>query len=339
MPRKRSGFSGPYKHGNRWRVVCQADGARTVTSYETEGEAQRVVDAGRAAVEGETVSDALDRWLKIVESRGRRPLTISTLRNAVTRIAKFLPAKVHDVTPAAAGKAYAALVASGCAVDTHRNSLNVARSMWSQLKLGPNPWASIVGVGRRVKGKDQLTIDESRRFLAACLERGQPGDIAAALCLALALRAGEVVALRARDIDDGGRVLWVQRGKTEAARRLIEVPEVLRGPLSDLAARRTGRLFPYSRGWVGYHVGTARAAASVSRVSPHGLRGTHSTVASSAGATAHVVAQQLGHGSAAVTRDHYIAPGAEQSGTAARLGTILVTTGTKPRIAIPRPRN
>jgi integrase len=326
MARKRSGISGPFKHGKRWRVVVQVEGTRTVQSFETEEEARDVIAEFLQLSEGETVSHAIDRWLDAIKARGRPKITLTTLRNAVERLAKFLPVKLHAVTPRIASQAYAALVATGCAADTHRNSLNVTRSMWAHLngKGKGNPWDAVVGVGARKRGKPQLTIDESRRFLTAALELGEhePGGVAAAICLCLALRASEVVALEGRDVDDGGRVLWVQRGKTRAARRGLEVPEALRPALLRLAAAsgNDGRLMPFSRGWVGYWVGEVCKAANVRRVPPHGLRGTHATIAASAGATAQVVATALGHAGVAVTREHYIAPGAEESATARLMG-------------------
>lgn len=210
---RRTGVSGPYRHGRKWRVVVQTGGTRTVRSYETEGEARDFIDEWRALLDGKTVAMRLDEWLDMVKARGRPPITIATLRNAVLRLVPHLPAKFDDVTPRTAAKAYAALVATGCSVDTHRNSLNNARSMWTALtgKGRPSPWDAVAGVGQRRRGKAQLTIDESRRFLSAALELGEtePGGTAAALCLTLALRAGEVVALEGRDVDDGGRVLWV----------------------------------------------------------------------------------------------------------------------------------
>jgi integrase len=325
MARKRTGISGPFKHGRRWRVVRQEDGTRRVLSFEKEEEAQAYIDEWRACAEGETVRDAMERWLKAVASRGRAPLTVPTLRNAVARILPFLPAKLDDVTPAIAGRAYADLVATGCAVDTHRNSLNTARSMWQFLlgKGASTPWDAVTGVGKRKKGKPQLTIDESRRFLSAALEHGDRG-LAAAICLCLALRAGEVVAITGRDVDDGGRLVWIWDGKSENARRCLEVPEVLRPALQAIASEAGDRrLFPYSRGWVGYWVGEIRTAANVRKVSPHGLRGTHATIAAAAGATGHLVAAALGHAGPEVTREHYIAPGAERSATARKLGTMF----------------
>lgn len=333
MPTRRTGISGPYTHGKRWRVVCQTAGKRETLSFATSEEAAAFVDEWRTGIEGETVSAALDRWIAHKADAGRTPITLATLRNSVQRMLEHLPPKLHEVDERATQRAYRALVATGCAVATHRNTLAQCRAMWRWLagKATDTPWDKVAGVGRKARGKTKLTIDESRRFIAAALELGErsPGAIAAAVCLTLALRSGEVVALRGRDIDNGGRMLWVQDGKTVNAARAIEVPDLIRPALMRLAraAGNEGALFAIQRETVGYWVARVCARAGVRRVCPHGLRGTHATIAAAAGVTAHVVAATLGHGKIQVTRDHYIAPGAEVSGSAARLGTILVTTG------------
>ena len=44
----------------------------------------------------------------------------------------------------------------------------------------------------------------------------------------MGLRAGEIVNIGRRDIDDNGRLLWIPDSKTEAGRRILEIPEILR---------------------------------------------------------------------------------------------------------------
>jgi hypothetical protein len=95
---RRTGVSGPYRHGRKWRVVVQTGGTRTVRSYETEGEARDFIDEWLALLDGKTVAMRLDEWLDMVKARGRPPITIATLRNAVLRLVPHLPAKFDDVT-------------------------------------------------------------------------------------------------------------------------------------------------------------------------------------------------------------------------------------------------
>ena len=64
--------------------------------------------------------------------------------------------------------------------------------------------------------------------------------------------------------------------------------------------------------------------AGLPRVCPHSLRGLHSSLAVKAGATSTYVARALGHGSDAVTRKHYLAPGALDSARSARVVDVLL---------------
>ena len=66
------------------------------------------------------------------------------------------------------------------------------------------------------------------------------------------------------------------------------------------------------RTWLREAVKRVCKEAKVPRVCPHGLRGTHATLAREAGATGHLVAKQLGHGSVRVTEEHYIEAGATE---------------------------
>jgi integrase len=130
------------------------------------------------------------------------------------------------------------------------------------------------------------------------------------------MRASEITNRVVRDVDDDARVLWIERAKSKAGERHLEVPEVLRPRLAALIAGRRGDepLFPdRDRHWVGYHVRRLCRAAGVPVVCPHGLRGTQASIAVRAVPAEHV-AQQLGQTGPAVTRRHYLAAGAEQDG-------------------------
>lgn len=191
-------------------------------------------------------------------------------------------------------------------------------------------------LGHRRRGKKQLRIDECRRLVATCLNEGDPLAIAIATALLTGLRVGELMALEVRDCDDGASILWVERGKTQRAKRAVEVPPFLRGHLGALTADRpsSAPLFPYE----GYgspdlrlrtdairrRLQTLCKAADVPRVTPHGLRGTHATIAAGAGATGHLVAAQLGHASQKVTELHYFAPGSLDAAAASRTAQKLI---------------
>jgi integrase len=169
----------------------------------------------------------------------------------------------------------------------------------------------VQGLGRRRLGKPQLTTDEARRFLAKALELAadDEGAIAAAMALLMGMRAGEIVERTVRNLDDDGRLLWITDAKTQAGVRRLEVPPQLQEHLLRLARgkRPADRLFGRAthRHWVLRAVHRICKAAGVPRVPSHGLRGTHATLAVSAGATSHVVAAALGHESFATTARHY----------------------------------
>jgi site-specific recombinase XerD len=101
------------------------------------------------------------------------------------------------------------------AVDSHRYVLAEARSFlkWCMGKrwIVRNPLDGVEGVGRRRHGKEQLRIDEARRWQAKAIEfadQGKEGAVAAMMCLSMGMRCSEVVNRVVRDLDDEGRLLW-----------------------------------------------------------------------------------------------------------------------------------
>lgn len=192
-----------------------------------------------------------------------------------------------------------------------------ARWCVEQQWLRADPFARVTDTARRRRGKPQLRVDEARALTELCLQLGAQADagaIAALTALLLGLRASELAGCHVRDVDDDGRVLEVDDAKTPAGRRRVEIPDVLR-PL--LAARAKGRpalapLFlaargtPATRYWVAYHVERIRQLAALPRVTAHGLRGTHQTLARVAGVSAHAVAASVGHASTSVQEQHYL---------------------------------
>lgn len=152
------------------------------------------------------------------------------------------------LTPRRAGELYGQLRAR-TAVDTHRNGLAAGKSLgrfaaergW----LPVDPFAKVKPVGRRKRGKLQLTIDETRRLTEACYTEGSRESAAVATSVLLGCNASEVVERVVRDLDDDGRVLHVTRGKNRYRVRSLEVPDRLRELLVALARGRSGaaRLF------------------------------------------------------------------------------------------------
>ncbi|HTR53445.1 MAG TPA: tyrosine-type recombinase/integrase [Kofleriaceae bacterium] len=264
---------------------------------------------------------AIDAYLDHARERGVRDGSVATIGY---RLRAMLRTDENDrllrtLTPAVASELYAKRSAETKA-DTHRGELAEASrfAAWCVKRgwFGANPFAEIEPTGRCSRGKPQLRVDEARRFLATALAENSDSGLAAAMALLMAMRASEITDRVARDVDDGGRILWIERAKTRAGDRQLEIPEVLRARLLALANNRAPdeKLFGnVDRHWVGYHVRRLCKAAKVPIVPPHGLRGTHSSISAQVVPVDHV-ARALGHAGADVTRQHYLAPGAEASG-------------------------
>lgn len=314
---------GPYKHRNRWRVVViRADGGRVTGSYKSLAAAEKAIADVLAKADGRTVSAAVDLYVQHLRDRGRADTTAETVAYRLRGLLRTFDRDrlLHQLTVPVA-RALFDQRAADTAPETQRGELATASAFatWCLERgwMRANPFTELEPTGPRSRGKPQLRIDEARLFVTACLDEGTPAGLASALALLCAMRATEITARVVRDVDDGARVLWIERAKTRAGDRRLEVPEVLRPPLAALVAGRAGGepLFgDVDRHWLGYHVRRLCKRAGVPVVCPHGLRGTHASLAVPEAPVEHV-ARALGHTGAAITRQHYLVAGAEQLGT------------------------
>ncbi len=226
---------------------------------------------------------------------------------------------------------------------THRKLLCIAKQFfcWAvgRKYIRVNPFAGVKPVGKPRAGKDQLRIDEARRLtqvLLSAAAQGEEGAVATYTQLVLGLRSSEVLNREVRDLDDAGRVLWIPSGKTDNARRRLEVPEPLRALLLSQAAGKpperllfgSDREQPYFAIWQWRQVRKYCQLAGLQRVCPHSLRGLHSSLAIAAGCTANVVASSLGHGSFAITAQHYVDPDTLRNTTLRRVAHALANEPT-----------
>jgi integrase len=169
-----------------------------------------------------------------------------------------------------------------------------------------------------------MTLDEARRLYAVCLSEASPAAVAVLSMLLLGLRCGELLALSARALDDGGKILRVFRGKTRAAARPLGIPEELRPLLARIAKQSPERLWPHKRNWIRGHLERLASLASIPiHLSPHCLRGSFATLAIESGAATLQVAALLGHTGTQVGRRHYIAPGATEAAQVVRIGEVM----------------
>jgi integrase len=164
------------------------------------------------------------------------------------------------------------------------------------------------------ESKPQLRKDEARRWLKVAEAKAAGGDVgalAAMLTLLLGMRVSEIVNRTVRDLDDDGRELVIERSKTRAGTRRLQVPETLRPHLLRLAEGRAGgeKLFEgLTRHHVNEHVQRLCELAEVPTVCAHAMRGLHASLAVAAGATGTVVAASLGHESFRITTRSYATP-------------------------------
>ena len=117
---------------------------------------------------------------------------------------------------------------------SHRGELSTAKSFyrWATQRghVGASPFRDVKPVGKVRAGKPQLRIEEARRFTSAAVscfeETRHPLAIGVLLARTMGLRTSEVMQRVARDLDDGGRCLWIDSGKTANARRRLDVPRL-----------------------------------------------------------------------------------------------------------------
>jgi integrase len=321
---------GPYKHRDRWRChLTDRNGKVRYRSFATRTAAERYVAAARDEAQGRTVRQGVSAFIESLANRGRAPLTMRAAEDRLWLLLG-LPANAERPLRWVLGRGAELYQAAqvGKAPDTHRNALSQGKAwgVWCvrQAWLRDNPFAEVEPVGRKRRGaeKPALRIDEARKLAAKCNEH--PTDQAAVAVLAtllLGVRASELVNRNVRDLDDGGRLLWISASKTEAGRRMLRVPESLQPLLLQVAGSRPGNepLFREldgkrpTRSWLAYHTRRLCDLAGVPVLNPHALRRTHATLATNAGATGDLVAAQLGHTSPAITHAAYVQPDAARA--------------------------
>ena len=341
---------GPYPHRQQFRIyVVDEGGTKSSFLYATEEEAEQVKKSilrAAKANESKTVDEALEMYEMYLREEKQNKRT--SVDATVIRLRSFLPDREMMVNAISLEKAqgyYTAYRTTPCprtqrppSVDTHRNVLSEAKTFfaWCVKKrlAKANPFAKVEGVGRRQHGKPQLRVDESRKWLKAAVELaelGDPGAVAAMMTLLLGMRSLEVVSRVVRDVDDEGRLLWIPCSKTKAGKRTLEVPQVLQPFLLRLAVNRPPEeplLGQHWRDWPRKEVQRICERAGVMKVTAHGMRGLHSTLAVQSGITGHVVAAALGHESFSTTVQSYAKPEAVAS---AKQQTVLkVLTGGRP---------
>ena len=309
--------------------------------FDTEQQAlkgRREILAGMADVQAMTLEGAIGAYAKHLETRNLKDSTVQDARGKLRPLLRHVPkgALVEDVTR----RTVEQRLGTQKSVYGRRMTLRVLREFFAHaIKQGwtvVDPCARVVVEGRAERGKAQLTLEEAARLAEHLADDHSHSATAILLSLMCGFRSGEIRGLRCKDVafaDNGTAIVQITSGKTHNAVRSQRVPPTLaqrlkaaRGdrdlqePLLKSAYSKSG---VYGRHWLVDATRTACEAAKVAVVTPHGLRGTHSTLATMEGSTASVVANALGHGSDEVTRRHYIAKGAVEQAKADNVVELL----------------
>lgn len=199
-----------------------------------------------------SVGEVLTRYRQHQESEGNKPRSIETTGYRLRRFFAEPHLTVDQLTPKRCAGYYAALVDEQKGA-THQNTLAEARTLcrWmiEQQLLRHNPLDGIKPKGRKNKGKPQLRIDEAQRWLTECMrlaDEGNAGAVAATMTLMMGMRCTELVCCRVRDLDNGGRELWIEETKTAAGRRRMEVPDFLKPYLIELTRGKPSTAYIFS---------------------------------------------------------------------------------------------
>lgn len=347
MPR----YFGPYRHGDKWRILIRVPGQKQQVhdTYETEEEGKRALRRLRTEArkyDGPTVSRALELYAQQLRANGLKEHSVDTTIYRLTKVfAPVADQPLAVLTSARAKELFATL--TDWSVDTRRNTLAEAKTFCGRAKSNGwteiEPMKDLQGEGKRKRGKAKLTKDEARRYLDKCRElagerKQAEAAIAATIPLLLGYRASEVVDREVRDLDDGGTVLRIPAAKSQAGIRSQKLPEWFRPLIASRTAGKgpTDRIFEHDRSWLLKQVKRMCKLAGVPVVSAHGLRGTHADLSLHAHVTALAVSQALGHTSTDVTFGHYADRGIVDEHEQALVFSVLAPTVPAAKRELPK---
>ena len=349
MGGKAASVYGPYPNGDKWRlVVLTSDGRRKAKVVDSFEQAQAIKQTLAASLLDEAklpIAMAVEEFVAAKRKQGLKPLSV---RVWADRLA-LLPQDVAlaELTPADAQALYDAWTGA-VAVATHRARLRFARGFFAwAIERGyvtRNPFAAVKPIGKPRRGKLQPRVDEARKLYAELFRAAWAGESRAGCLIVQILqgaRSSEVWGLHVRDLEADGTRLQVAAdgGKTANATRTLEIDvPALRDLLRHFSQGKQPGDYLFERTCA---LGSTNTMLhkylrhvcdrlKIPRVCPHALRGLHATLAVQQGVSSRVVAGVLGHGSDEITRRHYIAPGAENTGVARDLAALLAPVGQRP---------
>lgn len=312
--------------------------ARRAQEYLTKMLRER--DLGRGLEGAEiTLDEFLDRWL---ETAAKPRLREKSYRGYESLLRRYVRPTLGErnlatLCPLDIQATHQQLVERGLSSRTIRYAHSVLRSAmrqairWGLLSQDPTDGAQLPRLGRREMRV--LTAEQSRAFLSEALKTHY-GPVFA-LALTTGMRPSEYLALKWPDLDwDRGTVSVVRtlekvsegwrfaETKRARSRRIIKLQEWVLGTLKNLQARkihRGGCSWPEA-GELVFTTSASRPIhsdklakrfkgilrqAGLPPIRLYDLRHTAATLALTAGVPPKVVAEQLGHASAAFTLDVY----------------------------------
>ena len=294
-------------------------------------------DLGRGLEGSEiTLNEFLDRWLETAAKPKLREKSYKSYESLMRRyIRPALGEKIlAAITPLDMQSAYQRLINRGLSPRTIRYTHSVLRSAirqairWRLLAQDPTDGAQLPRLGRR----EMLVLnsEQARTFLEAALKTHY--GLVFTVALTTGMRPSEYLGLKWTDIDWGRGTVGVVRTlekvkgswrfantKRDRSRRIIKLQEWVLENLNGLHARRprpkcdapeaadlvfttpTGR--PIHSDKLAQRFKAMLREARLPTMRLYDLRHTAATLALSVGVPPKVVAEQLGHASAAFTLD------------------------------------
>jgi integrase len=145
------------------------------------------------------------------------------------------------------------------------------------------------------------------------------------------LSGTEITMRKVRDVDDEGRVLVVEDGKTENRNARVDIPLVLQPLIRRLTEGRQANEYlfaakdggPHWRDWPSENVKRICRLAGVQPVCGHAMRGLHASMLLRRGASPRQAADALRHAHESTTIESYADSNAVRAGQQAVVTAVL----------------
>lgn len=266
-----------------------------------------------------TLSEWVHSWIEWRSIR-LRPSTISGYRGSCRRYIDDTPVgrlPIDQVQPEDLIVLLSPIVSKGYSRQAQLVQILVGAALKDAVRrriLNWNPMDCVDRIQHRSKMTAWLTPDESVQLLRSARAAADPLLDAWMLGLCCGLRRGEILGLKAEDVDAAAGVLHVRRQLIQVDGRIFESPPKsfssvrdvpLPKELADRLRFRSGRIVQCSAGRLQDALDAACKIAGVPRVTLHGLRHSMAAVAAVEGIPIKVLQEMMGHAQYTTTADVY----------------------------------